>query len=62
MTPPARRTNLALLVVFAVALATGAGSFATGASTGRWMIWAHGIVGLGVLVLAPWKSRIAKIV
>jgi hypothetical protein len=51
---------LALLLVFAVALATGAGAFATGASAGRWVIWAHGIVGLGVLALAPWKSRIAK--
>jgi DMSO/TMAO reductase YedYZ molybdopterin-dependent catalytic subunit len=60
MSPPGRRTNLALLVVFGVALATGAGSFATGASAGRWVIWAHGIVGLGVLILAPWKSRIAR--
>ena len=60
MRAPGRRTNLALLAVFAVAIATGAGSFATGASTGRWVIWAHGIVGLGVLILAPWKSRIAR--
>jgi hypothetical protein len=60
MTAPGRRTNLALLAVFAVALATGAGSFATGASAGRWVIWAHGIAGLGVLVLAPWKTRIAR--
>ncbi len=60
MMAPGRRTNLALLAVFAVALATGAGSFATGASAGRWVIWAHGIAGLGVLVLAPWKTRIAR--
>jgi len=60
MTAPGRRTNLALLAVFAVALATGAGSFATGASAGRWVIWAHGIAGLGVLALAPWKTQIAR--
>jgi molybdopterin-dependent oxidoreductase-like protein protein len=55
-----RRTNLALLATLGAALATGAGSFATGASTGRWVIWAHGIAGLGLLVLAPWKTRIVK--
>jgi hypothetical protein len=60
MTAPGRRTNLALFAVLGVALATGAWSFATGASAGRWVIWAHGIAGLGVVVLAPWKARIAR--
>jgi hypothetical protein len=60
MTAPERRTNLALLGAFVVALATGAGSFATGSSTGRWVVSAHGVAGLAVIVLAPWKTRIVR--
>ena len=26
----------------------------------RWVVIAHGIVGLGIVVLAPWKSTIAR--
>lgn len=60
MSASGRRTNLAVLAVLGTALATGVGSFGTGASAGRWVIWAHGIAGLGLLVVAPWKSRIVK--
>ena len=60
MSVSGRGTNLALLAVFVLALVTGAGSFATGATAGRWVIWAHGAAGLGVLLLAPWKTRIVR--
>jgi DMSO/TMAO reductase YedYZ molybdopterin-dependent catalytic subunit len=56
----ARRTNLALLVVLVVALASGGLAFAAGTGWGRPVVVAHGLVGLAVLVLAPWKSAIVR--
>jgi DMSO/TMAO reductase YedYZ molybdopterin-dependent catalytic subunit len=56
----ARRTNLALLVVLVVALASGGLAFAAGTGWGRPVVVAHGLVGLAVLVLAPWKSVIVR--
>lgn len=58
--PAARMTNRLLLVALLAALATGAGAFATGSPAGRWIIIAHGVVGLAVLLLAPWKSRVVR--
>jgi hypothetical protein len=55
-----RRTNLALLVLMGAALLTGALSFGVGGSSGAWIIVAHGIVGLCIVVLAPWKSIIVR--
>lgn len=56
-----RRTNLALLVLLATALATGTLSFAVGAG---WQVTAvtvaHGMAGFGVVLLTPWKSRIVR--
>ncbi|MFN2590971.1 MAG: molybdopterin-dependent oxidoreductase [Actinomycetota bacterium] len=54
------RTNLALLIVLAWALATGALAFAIGQGWGRWIAVAHGAGGLAALLLAPWKAVIAK--
>jgi DMSO/TMAO reductase YedYZ molybdopterin-dependent catalytic subunit len=56
----ARRTNLALLVVLVVALASGGLAFAAGTGWGRPVVVAHGLAGLAVLVLAPWKSAIVR--
>jgi DMSO/TMAO reductase YedYZ molybdopterin-dependent catalytic subunit len=56
----ARRTNLVLLVVLVAALATGALAFAAGTGWGRPVVVAHGLAGLAVLVLAPWKSMIVR--
>jgi DMSO/TMAO reductase YedYZ molybdopterin-dependent catalytic subunit len=55
-----RRTNLALLVVLAVALVSGGLAFAAGTGWGRPVLVAHGLAGLAVLVLAPWKSVVVR--
>ena len=55
-----RRTNLALMILLIGALLTGALAYATGTGWGRLWIVAHGIVGLGIVVLAPWKSVIVR--
>lgn len=54
-----RRTNLALLALLAAAGVTGALSFATGGSWVRWAVVAHGVAGLGIVALTPWKSAIS---
>jgi DMSO/TMAO reductase YedYZ molybdopterin-dependent catalytic subunit len=55
-----RRTNLALLALLVLAFATGVASWIVGPGVVRWIVIAHGIVGLGIVVLAPWKSTIAR--
>jgi len=55
-----RSTNLALLAALALALLTGFLAFAIGAAWGWWIVAAHGLVGLGLAVLTPWKSVIVR--
>jgi DMSO/TMAO reductase YedYZ molybdopterin-dependent catalytic subunit len=55
-----RRTNLALLIVLVVTLATGGLAFAAGTGWGRPVVVAHGLAGLAVLALAPWKSVVVR--
>jgi DMSO/TMAO reductase YedYZ molybdopterin-dependent catalytic subunit len=55
-----RRTNLALMVLLLGALVTGALAYATGTGWARLWVIAHGVVGLGILTLAPWKSVIVR--
>lgn len=55
-----RRTNLALLTLLVAALATGLLSWAIGSPLVRWIVIAHGAVGLAILVLAPSKQAIAR--
>jgi hypothetical protein len=55
-----RRTNLALLGLLAGALGSGALAYALGTGWARWAVVAHGVLGLGILLLAPWKSVIAR--
>ncbi|HEX6263033.1 MAG TPA: molybdopterin-dependent oxidoreductase [Actinomycetota bacterium] len=55
-----RRTNLALLALLALALATGGLAFAIGTTWNRWIVLAHGVAGLALLALAPWKSAVAR--
>ena len=57
---PARATNLQLFVALALAFATGAAAMATGSSRGRWIVIAHGVVGLVVVALIPWKTRVVR--
>lgn len=56
-----RRTNLALFGLLAAAFLSGALAFAIGTAWwNRWMVLAHGIAGLAIVGLAPWKSLIAR--
>ncbi len=55
-----RRTNLALLLLLAAALLTGALAYAIGSGWARVAVIAHGLLGLGIVLLAPWKSAIAR--
>jgi hypothetical protein len=55
-----RRTNLALLALLALAFVTGVASWMVAPGPVRWIVIAHGIVGLGIVALAPWKSTIAR--
>src|SRR5262245_52280164 len=57
---PARTTNLQLFVALVLAFATGAGAVATGSERGRFVVIAHGIVGLVVVALIPWKTRVVR--
>lgn len=54
---PSRRTNLALLVLFGLALLTGTVSYGVGAAPATTVVTvAHAAVGLAIVVLVPWKS------
>jgi hypothetical protein len=53
-----RQTNLALLAALVLAFATGAAAQATGSARGAWVAVAHGVAGLVVVALIPWKSRV----
>jgi hypothetical protein len=56
-----RRTNLALLVVLLAAAATGGLAFAAGTPVpAKITTLAHGIFGLAVVLLIPWKAVIVK--
>ena len=58
---PSRRTNLALLVLLAGAFGTGWLGFAVeGPPEARIVSVIHGVLGLGIVVLAPWKSVIVR--
>jgi Oxidoreductase molybdopterin binding domain len=56
-----RRTNVALLVVLIGAALTGVLAFATGTSIpARLATLVHGLLGLAVVLLVPWKSVIVR--
>ena len=58
--PAGRRTNLALLGALSAALLTGFLAYGIGTGWGRWVVVGHGVVGLVLLALAPWKSVIVR--
>src|SRR3954464_13072297 len=58
--PPARVTNLTLLVGLVLVFATGVGAVATGSARGRWIVLGHGAGAALVVVLAPAKARIVR--
>lgn len=53
-----RATNLAVLAALGVAFATGVAAVATGSSRGAWVMVAHGVAGLAVVLLIPRKGRV----
>jgi DMSO/TMAO reductase YedYZ molybdopterin-dependent catalytic subunit len=53
-----RATNLAVLAALGLAFATGIGAVATGSSRGAWVVVAHGVAGLAVVLLIPRKGRV----
>jgi hypothetical protein len=56
-----RRTNIALLLMLSAAFASGALAFAVGTpGAARVVVFAHGALGLGVLLLVPWKSVVIR--
>lgn len=56
-----RRTNLALLALLTSAFATGLTAQAIGTPTwGNAVVVLHGVVGLSVLLISPWKTRVAQ--
>jgi Oxidoreductase molybdopterin binding domain len=61
LTRAGRRTNVAILAVLTAALASGVLAFAVGGeSAARIVVAAHGILGLCLVVLTPWKAAIAR--
>ena len=58
--PPGRQTNQALLVVLLLALGTGVATVAIGSPDGAWVAIGHGICGMAVVLLIPWKSRVVR--
>src|SRR5262245_17278292 len=58
--PSGRLTNLQLLVALLLSFATGVGAVATGSSRGAWVVVAHGVAGVMMLLLIPWKTRVVR--
>jgi DMSO/TMAO reductase YedYZ molybdopterin-dependent catalytic subunit len=54
------RTNLALLVLLAIAFLTGWLAFAFATAPARWSLVLHSLGGFAILALLPWKSMIAR--
>lgn len=55
-----RRTNLGLSLLLGAALVTGGLMYAIGTGWNRWATLAHAVVGVAIVILAPWKSVIAR--
>jgi DMSO/TMAO reductase YedYZ molybdopterin-dependent catalytic subunit len=58
--PAGRITNQTLLVALVLVFGTGVATVAIGSASGRWAAVAHGIAGLVILLLIPWKSRVIR--
>jgi DMSO/TMAO reductase YedYZ molybdopterin-dependent catalytic subunit len=55
-----RRTNVALLVLLVGAVGSGVLMWAVGSGWTRWPTVAHGVVGVAVVAMAPWKSVVSR--
>ena len=56
----ARIDNLTLLLVLAVVLLSGVGSWLVGTPAGRWVVVTHAVGGLLVLLLVRWKTPVIR--
>lgn len=55
-----RRTNLGLFVLLAVSFSTGGLMYSVGTRWGHAAAVAHGVAGVGILMLTPWKSTVVE--
>jgi hypothetical protein len=55
-----RNTNLALAGLTTLAVLSGFIAFGIGTPAGGWLVVAHGLIGLSLMVLIPWKWVIAR--
>ena len=58
--PSPRVTNRTLLVLLLLVLLSGLAAWTVGTADGRWVVVGHGVAGLLVLLLVPWKQRIVR--
>jgi len=58
--PAGRTTNLTLFLALLLAFATGVGAVATGSPRGQWIVVAHGLAAMMVILLIPWKGRVIR--
>jgi molybdopterin-dependent oxidoreductase-like protein protein len=54
------RVNLALLALLASAFLTGWLAFSYATAPARWALFVHASAGVGILLLLPWKSMVAR--
>lgn len=57
---PRRVRNLVLLLVLVLVLLTGVGSWLVGSPDERWVVIAHGVAGLLVVLLVRWKCPVIR--
>jgi heme A synthase len=58
--PSGRITNQILLVALVLVFGTGVATVATGSPSGWWVAVIHGVAGMAILLLIPWKSRVVR--
>src|ERR1700745_3126922 len=58
--PPRRQVTQALLVVLLFAFGTGVAAITIGSLNESWVAVGHGICGMAVVLLIPWKSRVVR--
>src|ERR1700753_3003098 len=58
--PPGRQVNQVLLVVLLCAFGTGVAAIAVGSQNGSWVAIGQVSCGMAVVLLIPWRSRVAR--
>ena len=55
-----RRPTCSCWSRWSLVFATGVGAVATGSPRGRWVVIAHGVAAIVVVLLIPWKSIVVR--